>query len=98
MRAVILYHPNQEFAGLAEDFKRDFEARHQDRKIELLSLETVNGDEMAKLYDVVRYPAILVIASDGQLQKVWQDKPLPLMDEVAAYLINSPADEQPQKV
>jgi siroheme synthase (precorrin-2 oxidase/ferrochelatase) len=85
MRTVILYHPDAEFAGLVQDFKREFEQRHQDRKIDLVSLDTTEGSEMAKLYDVVRYPAILVIASDGQLQKLWQDRPFPLMDQVAAY-------------
>ncbi len=85
MRIVILYHPNAEFAGMVEDYKRDFERRHQDKKIELISLETVGGAEMAKLYDVVRYPAILAIANDGSLHKLWQDKPFPLMDEVLAY-------------
>jgi hypothetical protein len=85
MRTVILYHPNAELAGLAEDYKRDFEQRHPGRKVELASLDEVKGDETAKLYDVVRYPAILVIADDGQLQKLWQDQPFPLMDEVASY-------------
>jgi hypothetical protein len=85
MRTVILYHPDAEFAGLVQDFKRDFEQRHQDRKIDLVSLDTTEGSEMARLYDVVRYPAILVIAADGQLQKLWQDRPFPLMDQVAAY-------------
>jgi len=85
MRTVILYHPEAEFAGLVQDFKREFEQRHQDRKVDLMSLDTTEGSEMAKLYDVVRYPAILVIASDGQLQKLWQDRPFPLMDQVAAY-------------
>jgi hypothetical protein len=85
MNVVILYHPNQEFAGLAQDFKRDFESRHQDKKVELVSLESVAGAEMAKLYDVMRYPAILVMRDDGALQKLWQDQPFPLFDEVAAY-------------
>jgi hypothetical protein len=44
---------------------------------------------MAKLYGVVRYPAILVVANDGSLQKFWQDRPWPLMDEVAAYSMSS---------
>lgn len=71
---------------MAEDYAADYHRMHQDRpKIELLSLETVSGAELAKLYDVVRYPAILVIAADGSLQKLWQDIPWPLMDEVAAY-------------
>jgi hypothetical protein len=89
MRTAIVYHPNQEFAGVVEDFKRDFESRHPDKKVELVSLETVEGAELAKLYDVVRYPAILVISESGNLQKLWQNQPLPLMDEVAAYSQNS---------
>lgn len=86
MRTVILYHPNSDLAGRAEDYKSEFESRHQAKQIELLSLETVSGAELAKLYDVVRYPALLVIAGDGNLQKMWQDQPFPLMDEVTAYL------------
>jgi hypothetical protein len=89
MRLIILYHPAGEFVGLAEDYKRDFENRYQDRKFEMLSLESVEGAEMAKLYDVVRYPAILSIAGDGSLQKLWQDQPWPLMDEVYAYSASS---------
>lgn len=85
MRIVILYHPNYEYAGVAEDYKKEFERAHPDKKIELLSLDTVEGSDMAKVYDVVRYPAILVVAGDGSLQKFWQDRPLPLMDEVASY-------------
>ena len=85
MRIVILYHPNAEFAEMAQEFKHDFERRYPGRKIEMLSLETVGGDQMAKTYDVVRYPAILALANDGSLQKLWQDQPWPLMDEVTAY-------------
>jgi len=85
MRTVILYHPNAEFAGLVQDFKREFEQRHPEKKIELVTLDSIEGSEMAKLYDVVRYPAILVAADDGSLQKMWQDQPFPLMDEVLAY-------------
>jgi hypothetical protein len=85
MRTVILYHPNSEFVGKVEDFKRDFQNRHPDKKVELLSLETVQGAEMAKLYDIVRYPAIVVLTDQGLMQKFWQDQPFPLMDEVFAY-------------
>jgi hypothetical protein len=85
MRTVILYHPKDEFAGLAEDYKRDYESKNTGKKIELVSLDEVEGSDMAKLYDIVRYPAILVIANDGTLQKMWQDRPFPLLDEVASY-------------
>lgn len=86
MRAVFLYHPDSEFNGLVRDYKRDFEFLHPDKQIELVSLDEADGSDLAKLYDVVRYPALLITASDGSLQRLWQDRPLPLMDEVAAYL------------
>lgn len=93
MRTVILYHPNSEFAGMSEDFKRDYERRHYGRQIELVSLEEVEGAEMAKLYDVVRYPAILALKDDGSLLKLWQDRPWPPLDEVAAY---APTEPEPK--
>jgi hypothetical protein len=37
MKVVILYHPNAEFAGLAEDYKKDFERQHAGKTIELVS-------------------------------------------------------------
>jgi hypothetical protein len=85
MRTVILYHPNSEQAGISEDYKKEFERRHPGFKIDLISLETVEGAELAKLYDVVRYPAILAMGPNGSLQKLWQDQPWPLLDEVYSY-------------
>jgi hypothetical protein len=88
MRTVILYHPNSEFAGMAEDYKRDYERRYPGKNIEMVSLETVEGSEIAKLYDVVRYPAILIIGPNNGLIKLWQDRPWPPLDEVDAYNLN----------
>lgn len=88
MRTVILYHPNSEQAGLAENFKREYESRHYGQKVELISLETQAGAEMARVYDIVRYPAILVSDNNGSLLQMWQDQPWPLIDEVYAYAQN----------
>jgi hypothetical protein len=40
---------------------------------------------MATLYDIVRYPAIMVLRSDGAMQKAWEGIELPLIDEVQSY-------------
>ncbi len=40
---------------------------------------------MARVYDVVQYPALLAIQNDGGLAQYWQGELLPLMDEVAGY-------------
>jgi hypothetical protein len=85
MRIVALHHPKSDHAGKVEDYAREYHARHPDRKLELVSLEQIQGSEMAKLYDIFQYPAILIIAAEGRLQKFWQDDQLPLMDELMAF-------------
>ncbi|MEI7682952.1 MAG: hypothetical protein WCJ24_01470 [Candidatus Saccharibacteria bacterium] len=86
MKALILYHPKSQEARTVEDYARDFEQR-KDMKIELLSLETREGSSTATLYDVMQYPALLVIDGDGRIQKGWQGQAMPLMDELAGYLL-----------
>jgi hypothetical protein len=85
MRAVVLYHPHSDHAGQVEEFVHDF-SRFKGKRLEKISLETVEGDHLARLYGIVRYPAILVIGPEGVAQKIWQAPPMPLMDEVHAYL------------
>lgn len=80
----MLYHPRSEFARSIEEYAHDFE-RIRGSAIELISLETVEGSDMAKLYDIVRYPALLAVRDNGELLKNWEGESLPLMDEVAGY-------------
>lgn len=84
MRAYILYHPRSDHSRTVEEYANDFE-RIKGKKIELLSLETREGADMAGLYGIVQYPAVIALRQDGQLLKNWEGLPLPLMNELAAY-------------
>jgi hypothetical protein len=84
MKVLILYRPSSEHSRLVEDFVHEFQRRHSEH-IEVLSIDTREGDATATLYDIVQYPALLILQTDGNPQKVWQGEALPLMDEVAAY-------------
>lgn len=86
-----MYHPHSEHGGIVEDYVHDFQ-RFKGKELEKVSLETVEGSETARLYDVVRYPAILIIGPDGVLQKMWQAPIMPLMNEVDSYLPNYQRD------
>ena len=86
MKAVALYHPKSDHARLIEEYARDFGHTNSD-SIELVSLETREGAAMATLYDIVSYPALLVTDGDGRLHQVWQGGQLPLMNELAGYLV-----------
>lgn len=85
MRLVALYHPKSDHGGKVEDYAHEYHMRRPERSIELLSIDTKKGWELAKLYDVVRYPAILAISDDGHLGQIWQEQQLPLMNELDAY-------------
>lgn len=79
-----MYHPESDHARSVEDYAFTFERTHK-KKIELISLESREGSDIARLYDLVRYPAVLAVRQNGQLLKDWQGDNLPLMAEVAAY-------------
>lgn len=85
MKIVVLYRPNSEHARVVEDFIHDFQSRHLGQKLEVLNVDSREGTATASMYDVMKYPAIMVIQNDGYVQKIWQDDLLPLIDEVAAY-------------
>lgn len=85
MKAIILYHPKSEHEGFVADYAREFK-RYKGKDIELTSLETVEGAELARLYDITSYPALLLMSDDGSLQRLWQGLQLPLMDELSYYL------------
>lgn len=86
MKALILYHPNSEHARTTEEYVHNF-GQVSTVSIELESLETKDGAATATLYDIVSYPALLILDEQSRLQKVWQGDQLPLMDEVAGYLV-----------
>ena len=88
MKLLVLYRPNSEHARKVEEYLHDFERQggRGDAKTETLDLNTREGSAMAAVYDIVRYPGLLVTTDDGMVLHSWQGDDLPLMSEVASYL------------
>lgn len=84
MRIVVLYRPRSEHEGKVISFAEEYK-RLKRVNLELLSLDTREGNDLAKLYGVTNYPAILAIAGNGSLQKLWQEEMLPMMSELDYY-------------
>jgi hypothetical protein len=85
MRALVLYHPRSDHGGLVADYAEEFR-RFKQKKLDLVSLESVEGADLAELYGVSVYPAVLVMRDDGSLLRLWQGGQLPLMDELSYYM------------
>lgn len=82
---MVLYRPNSEHARLVENFVDELERRKHGTKVELVNIDTRDGNATASLYDVLQYPAVLAVQNDGQLLKDWQGSTMPLLNEVSYY-------------
>lgn len=85
MKVLVLYRPNSEHGRVTEEFIHTLKSRYTSRDLEILNIDSRDGSAMASLYDVMTYPAVLVLQTDGYLQKSWEGNTLPLVDEVVAY-------------
>jgi hypothetical protein len=83
MKTFMLYRPNSEHERSVIEFYHDFTKQTQ-RNLELVDLNTRDGDDKAKLYGVVQYPAVIAIDDDGRMLKMWQGK-LPLINELSYF-------------
>lgn len=84
MKVLALYRPQSEHERKITDFQRDFKMR-TGHEITLISLDTLDGDNTARLYDITVHPAILAVDDEGRMQKIWQGEDLPLINEVSFY-------------
>ena len=91
MKVLVLYRPNSEHGRSVETFIRDFRYQHEANanKLDVQDVDSRDGVATASLYDVMQYPAILVLGDDGSLMKSWEGNQLPLMDEVIGYVFNA---------
>jgi hypothetical protein len=89
MKLLVLYRPNSEFARKVEAFIRDLQTMHNvdERHVQVLDFDSREGSATASLYDVMSQPALLVIGDDGGYVKDWQGPDLPLLSEVAGYVV-----------
>jgi hypothetical protein len=85
MKVLILYRPQSEHGRSVEEFIREFQYRHAGHRLEALNIDTRDGWATANLYDIVQYPAVLVLQDNGSVQQMWAGGQLPLMNEVASY-------------
>jgi hypothetical protein len=87
MKMTILYHTADENSRAVEEFADNCKSM-SDKEINLVNIDTPEGDSLAALYDVMSYPAVLLIREDGQLNKGWQGSQLPATSEAIGYLSN----------
>lgn len=84
MKVVVVWKRETEYGREMEDWIRGFDSVFG-REVESINPETREGDEFAKMYDIVEYPSILALDDSGKLLEMWRGLPLPTLNEVSYY-------------
>ncbi len=84
MRVVVLTRENTDYSRTVETFITDF-YRQTGKQLEVMNVDTREGDQLARTYDIVQYPAIIALSTDGQVQNMWSGTLLPTISEVSYY-------------
>lgn len=77
---TILYRPDSEHERQVLEFQRELLRSQVVTK--LINVDSKEGTALATLYDIVRYPGVLMTQEDGRLVKSWNGK-LPRVSEIA---------------
>jgi hypothetical protein len=86
MRIVIISKENRDYSRKVLDFAEEFR-RRTGRTIEVIDPDTRDGERLARTYDVMEYPTILVLRESGEFVQEWRGVELPRVDDVVAYLV-----------
>jgi hypothetical protein len=84
MKVAVLYRSNSEQERVVLEFEHDYQ-KQTGRSLSLYDLNTQDGWNLAKLYDITMYPAVVATSDDGQMLQMWQGENLPLLNEVMYY-------------
>lgn len=85
MKAVILYQPNTELETSVHEYIREF-GRETGKTIALVNSDSVQGIEIAKQYDILQFPAIVVFQDDGSYVDSWVERDKwPTISELSYY-------------
>lgn len=83
MRLVIVYREASEHRMMVESFIKDFKFQ-TGGEIETIDPETRDGKAFCDVYDIVEYPTLLALATDGTPAATWRGT-FPTISDISFY-------------
>lgn len=90
MKLVVFYRRNAEYTRSTEEYLEDLQAHHDidESKIQIMDVDSREGADLARAYDVVAYPGMVVVDDMGGFVKLWSGE-LPLQNELMSYMFQN---------
>jgi hypothetical protein len=84
VRVLVVTKNNMDYSRAVATFLDDM-ARQTGYVLDTVDPESIEGSLFCKAYDIVEYPTIVALSSDGQLQNMWRGTIMPTVSEVSYY-------------
>lgn len=84
MKVVVVWKRGTEYGREMEEWIHGFSLVFG-REVESIDPDTKDGDEFARIYEIVEYPTILALDESGKVLEMWRGLPLPTLNEVSYY-------------
>jgi len=85
MRIVAAYKQFADYTREVDEWLDQFE-RRSGSEVERLDPDMPDGEMFCSSRDILQYPAIVVVDSEGKTYEMWMGTPLPMVDEVMGYV------------
>lgn len=85
MRVAVVYRYESDHAREVIDYLRDF-SRQTGHTIDEIDPDTRDGAHFCRTYDVVEYPTMIAVDTEGRMHHMWRGRPLPTISEVSFYV------------
>lgn len=86
MKVTVVFKEFSDHAREAIEWMDEFE-RRTGRVAEKVDPEGREGEGYCQARGIMEYPTVVVEADDGKVVEQWSGRPLPVIDDVMAYVV-----------
>lgn len=86
MRVVVLSKDGYDYSSAVDTFVTELEAQTPGAEVERLNPDEYEGESLARALDILEFPAVVALDSNGTMIQQWTGTPLPPISEVAYFL------------
>lgn len=87
MRVVVVYRKESEHYRAVQQFLNEL-FRRTGKRLEEMDPDSREGADFCRTYDVVEYPTIIALSSEGSILSQWRGATLPTISEVSYYAMD----------
>ena len=88
MKIVALAKDGYDYSSAVDDYIMDTELRAGRPVIEKVDPDSYEGESLARSLDIMEYPTLVAVDTNGSAAEQWRGLPLPTYDEIS-YFFNS---------